>query len=135
MVRLELPATYAELSVLSSAITALLDPIEQITDRERVVYAVQLAAHEICTNIIDHAYAGATDKWIKATLRLAPATRKLEIELEDSGIACNPDSIADPDLSQPRESGYGMYLVRNLVDDVCYTRIAGGNRWTLVKQV
>lgn len=132
-IRIDLPASYAHLNVLSSCIGELLARAEGITDRERVVYAVQLAAHETCTNIIDHAYEGREGRRIAATLTLGARPQRVVVELEDSGLPCDPDAIGDPDLSAPRESGYGMFLIRNLVDEVQYTRLTGGNRWRLVK--
>lgn len=132
-IRIDLPATYKDLNVLSACIEALLARVEGIADRERVVYAAQLAAHETCTNMIDHAYAGAPGERILAALTLCAGPRRLLIELEDHGRPCDPDTIGDPDLSGPRESGYGMFLIRNLVDEVAYVRTADGNRWSLTK--
>ena len=36
--------------------------LEGLAQRESVTYNAQLAAHEACANIIDHAYAGAADQ-------------------------------------------------------------------------
>jgi serine/threonine-protein kinase RsbW len=132
-IRLDLPASYAQLNVLSGCIGELLARVEGIADRERVTFAVQLAAHEACTNIIDHAYGRMQGQRIAVSVSLALRPRRLVVELEDSGRPCDLDGIGEPNLSEPRESGYGMVLIRNLVDEVQYRRLAGGNRWRLVK--
>lgn len=132
-IQIDLPANYAQLNVLSGCIGELLARVEGLADRERVVYAVQLAAHEVCTNIIDHAYGGEPGQRITARLTLEARPRRLVVELEDRGRPCDLDAIGEPDLSQPRESGYGMVLIRSLMDEVRYSRRAGGNRWRLVK--
>lgn len=134
-IHIDLPASYAQLNVLSGCIGELLSRAEAVADRARVVYAVQLAAHETCTNIIDHAYQGREGQRIAVTVSLGGRPRRVVVELEDRGAPCDPEAIGDPDLSAPRESGYGMYLIRNLVDDVQYTRLTGGNRWRLIKFV
>jgi serine/threonine-protein kinase RsbW len=135
IIRLELPATYQRLNVLSAAIEALLERVDGIADRTTVVYSIQLATHEACTNIIDHAYAGDPKGRIAITLTLDSGPRRLIVELTDTGRAFDMSSVPEPDLNEPRDSGYGLFLIRNLMDEVAYDAGPDGNHWRLTKFV
>ena len=40
-----------------------------------------------------------------------------------------------PDLDTGQVHGYGLFLVRSLIDDVTYAHSGGENRWELVKRL
>lgn len=132
-IRLDLPANVRHLHMLSAVIATLLEPVDDLHERESTIYAVQLAAHEICANIVEHAYADRNDGRIAVALTLSERPRRIVIELYDNGRPFDPTSAPAPDLSVPQTSGYGLFLVRNLVDEVNYTPERAGNRWRLVK--
>lgn len=134
-IRLELPATYRYLSIVSACIGELLQHIEHIANREQVLYSIQLAAHETCTNLIDHAYAGNSNGLLAITLMLSYDTRQIIIEIRDTGVSFDPDCAPPINLDQPQEHGYGLFLIRNLMDEVSYTSTADGNCWRLVKRL
>jgi len=133
IIRLDLPASYKHLSVLSACIAEMLGHVERISNREMVLYGIQLAAHEICTNIVEHGYAGQPGGRIEITLELAGEPPRMIVAIEDAGRSFDLDSLPDPDLSQPQVSGYGLFLARNLVDELTYAPARGRNRWRLVK--
>jgi len=58
VIRLDLPASHKHVNILGACISELLVRVEHVDDREAIMYNMQLAAHEACANIIDHAYAG-----------------------------------------------------------------------------
>ena len=91
--------------------------------------SLELAVHEVAVNIIRHAYVETNDGWID--VHLAIDDRGLVVVLEDVGEPYDPRSSVEPDLSVPHEGGYGLYLVRELVDHVEYQRTSIGNRWEL----
>lgn len=132
-VRLEFPSTYEDVRALSEAIAVLLAEARDVDPGDS--YNVQLAAHEVCTNQVDHAYGGRTDGLIRATLTLAQRPRRLVIELEDTGTPFDPASAVAPDLDEPQEGGYGLFLAHALMDEVTYQRKGDKNRWRLVKQL
>jgi O-antigen/teichoic acid export membrane protein len=78
VVKLDLPASYRYLNVLGECIAAMMGEESEIAN------ALQLATHETCTNIIDHAYAGA-DGRIEATLTLDRPRRTFLVETRDQG--------------------------------------------------
>ena len=54
--RIELPARYKYLLVVSASIEAILSRLEGFDIGADTIYQLQLAAHELCNNVIEHAY-------------------------------------------------------------------------------
>ncbi len=130
---LELPAAYKYLKLLSGCIEELLTSVADIADRDVVTYNIQLAAHEVCTNIVEHAYAGNPDGRIAVTLTLLPDPLQMTIDFRDTGSTFDLACIPAPNLDEVRERGYGLFLIHNLMDKVDYTPRIGSNHWHLVK--
>ncbi|NTW00265.1 MAG: ATP-binding protein [Oscillochloris sp.] len=137
VIRLDLPARYTYLHILSDCIADMLRQIDGIEDHETLTYNMQLAAHEACTNIVGHAYEGVTtgDERIIISLALLPHPRRLEIELRDTGKPFNPEIVPSPSLNEAQVHGYGLFLMRNLMDTVTYKAQPGDNYWCLVKNL
>lgn len=133
VVRLDLPAEHRYLSVAAACVTEVLARTDGIRDAEQLSYSVQLAVHEICANIVDHAYDGA-DGRIAMTVQLDRCDGQITIELRDTGRFFDPADDVEQDLDIPRESGYGLLIARQLLDDVRYEREESRNRWLLVKR-
>lgn len=135
LVRLDLPARYTYLHLLSDCIADMLHLVEGVSDFETLCYNVQLAAHEISTNVIKHAYAAAEGR-LEIILQLQWATPPtITIDLYDSGRPFDPDSYNAPNLEEVQVHGYGLFLVRHLMDTVIYTPREGRNHWRLTKNV
>jgi serine/threonine-protein kinase RsbW len=135
IIRLDLPANHKYLNILGACIAELLVRVDGIEEREVLTYNVQLAAHEACANIIDHAYAGELERRIEIMLTLAGPPRQLIIDLHDTGSAFDLSSVPAPDLDQAHDHGYGLFLIRSLMDEVTYTPRSGSNHWCMVKQL
>ena len=135
VIRLELPATHKYLNVLGACITEMLSRVDGLQAVSVVAYNVQLAVHETCTNIVEHAYGGAPDGRIAITLTLTSAPRLMVVDVHDTGRSFDPSSVPDPDLERGQIHGYGIFLVHSLMDDVAYETQADGNHWRLVKHL
>ena len=133
-VRLELPATYRYLNVLGAVVGAVLQRVDDIQERDILTYNIELALHETCTNIVEHAYA-ETGGRIGIALAVEENPRRLVVEVQDTGRSFDMSTLRQPDLDEPQLSGYGLFLVHNLVDQVTYHPAAGHNRWRLVKNL
>lgn len=134
-VRLDLPARYTYLHLLSDCIADMLRLLEQMQDAEMVIYNIQLAVHEACTNIVRHAYENKGEGRILITLTLSFDPPQLTIELQDTGKPFDAESYAPPDLDDVPIGGMGIFLIRNLMDDVTYTPVPGRNHWSLTKSL
>jgi len=133
-VRLEIPAEHSHLGMLADCIRAMLERVPDIPDLDTTIYNIQLAAHECCANMVDHAYSGHNGL-IVATLALEDRPRQFVVELQDSGNAFNLADSVEPNLEEPQIHGYGLFLMRELMDEVSYTPMPGNNRWRLVKRL
>lgn len=134
MIRLEFPASYKYLNVLEACITAMLDRVESVPERNTLAYNITLAVHETCTNIVEHAYADRAGL-IKAILSLADEPRRLVIDLHDTGRSFSMPDVQQPNLEEVQTNGYGLYLIHELMDEVIYRPQSGNNRWRLVKNL
>jgi serine phosphatase RsbU (regulator of sigma subunit)/anti-sigma regulatory factor (Ser/Thr protein kinase) len=89
---------------------------------------LELALHEICVNVVDHAYAGAG-----GPIRVAGLVDDQGVQLwvRDRGRPYTPPPgpPAPPEELQVR--GYGLAIVRQLVDELRYERVGDENVWEL----
>ena len=135
LIRIELPATTKYLNVLGVALAAVLERAAGVGAEDPRTYDVQLAVHEICTNIVEHAYGGDQQGRIEVLLEIASEPRALIVELADRGVEYARVEVAAPDPSLLLERGYGLYLAQELMDSVAYRREATRNCWRLVKNL
>ena len=82
------------------------------------IFALKLAVSETCTNVIRHAYEGADDKDIIVSVGIEGDT--LSLTVRDFGKKFDLSGYQPPDLDKPSEGGYGIYLTRELMDEVEY---------------
>lgn len=146
---LDLPASHKYLNVLTACLKATLEralePASQpaaivqqdgalsLPDPAQISSDITLAAHEVCVNIIDHAYAGQSGGRIQIRLSLEHVVRRLVIEICDVGQSFDPALVPEPNFEQGQIHGYGLFLVHQLMDEVAYESQPGRNFWRLVK--
>lgn len=135
-IHIDMPATLKYLNVLGSSIAAMMAHVPDLHHPELSIYNVQLAAHEICTNIALHAYAHSTEIGrIQVSLVLNPQEKTLKIELFDEGEPFDVTMVSEPALDEGQIHGYGLFLAHNLMDAVTYQRLQNKNTWCLTKQL
>jgi len=105
-----------------------------LADMALVVYKLKLAAHEVCTNIVEHAYAGIGGR-IYISLSLAKEPREFIVDLVDSGRSFSLPEVHQPNQDEIQTSGYGLFLIYQLMDQVDYDPQIGNNHWRLVKKL
>jgi serine/threonine-protein kinase RsbW len=128
VIELNLPAMARFLNVLGAGIVEIFSQIDDLPDRDQVAYNFQLSAHEVCANIVEHAYAGSAGR-IAITLTLRTAPRQLVVELrDDSTCAFDPTQVHDPAPDELQTRGRGLWLARQLVDELVYESRMG-KRW------
>ena len=133
VVRLSVPAQHKFLNVVGTCIRALITNEGDVPDKSALIYNIELAVHEACANIVEHAYAGLSGR-IEVVFTLVEEPRQLIVELGDNGRSFDLSTVTAPDLDQPNTSGYGLFLVHQLMDKVDYFPEPGNNLWRLVKQ-
>jgi len=103
---------------------------------DKGVYAVQLAVDEAATNVIEHAYGGDDRGELHITCKVDD--KCLTVIIHDHGRAFDPNRVPEPitdvPLEQLRSRGLGVFLIRRMMDEVCYEfSPAKGNTLTMVK--
>jgi anti-sigma regulatory factor (Ser/Thr protein kinase) len=104
---------------------------------QRFVFEINLALDELFTNIISYGFKDGSEHAIQ--VRIAADDSVLTITVEDDGIPFNPIERAEPRIPATIEDctigGLGIYLIKNLMDDVCYRRNHDKNILTLKKRI
>ena len=134
VIRLELPANARYLNVLAVCIGEMLSRVDGMSDPQQTIYNIQLAVHEGCTNIVDHAYVDE-DGRITVNLMLGWSPPHIIVELHDNGRSFDPSSIAEPNFDEPQVRGYGLFLMRQIMDEVEYDAQPGHNIWRMIKHL
>lgn len=135
LVRLNIPASLQFLNVVSASIAAILEHLSIEGDVQTAVYEIQLAVHEICTNIIEHAYNNDAERRIDLDIVINQrADSAIIIKLYDySGIEFVAANVKVPVVEALQERGMGIMIVNQVMDEVSYSYQENRNCWTLVK--
>ncbi len=129
---LALNATMADMpAILSFVETACLDAAVDPT----LLFDLQLAVEEACSNVIEHAYCGRGGH---LRVRFEIANGDVVITLHDQGRAFDPERVAAPNTTQPLSKrpvgGLGLHLMRNLMDEVRFAFAPGHNTLVMIKR-
>ena len=156
---LQLAARFSDLSRLAHFIPSVVAQFAEMASDIEVDFIagdLRLAIHEVCANIIDHAYEGESEQPIVMTMSLNRLRRQIIVRVVDYGRAFNPDQsiwpppeswhpiggeedqyylLGDvPEQDLEEERGRGLYLLTFLLDVVRYYPKVDENNWYLVKQ-
>jgi len=83
-----------------------------------------LAVHEAATNIIRHGYQDEAGRPIRLIVEID--SDRVHLWFFYPGRHFDPAQVAPPVFDGTREGGFGVYLIRQLVDEVYYTRDSSG---------
>jgi PAS domain S-box-containing protein len=96
-------------------------------------YELELAASEIVTNVVEHAYRELPGE-LRGQVQLEQDG--MAVDLYDDGLPFDLAALPARDTRQARERGYGVHIARQLLDEISYTPgTAQGNHWRLVKRL
>jgi sigma-B regulation protein RsbU (phosphoserine phosphatase) len=108
----------------------------QLTLPPTLVMNLNIALEEAITNIMHYAYKGQPSER-EITLATSLNGNKLIFELTDSGVEFDPTQKADPCLTLPAEErpigGLGIFIIKQMMDQVTYQRMKNQNVLTLTK--
>lgn len=123
-----------------SKLAAFVEEIgEELGFSPALVMNLNLVMEEAVSNIILYAYPQGTEKDDAVRLTLTYKDDLLTICLQDQGIAFDPTQKVDPDLTLSAEErpigGLGIFLIRQLMDEVFYRREEETNLFIMKKTI
>lgn len=89
---------------------------------------IELAVHELCVNIVDHAFGVEASDETRFTLCAVEAPDGVEFFTLDAGKPVEKLPPA-PDANKPQVRGYGLMILEQLASSVSYERVDDTNRW------
>ena len=96
--------------------------------------SIILAVDEACSNIIRHSYENDYNRKIDLTVKLN--TNSLTISIVDDGIKFDINSIKPRDTSLLKPGGLGIYIIKQIMDTVEYSRTTEGfNKIKMIKKL
>lgn len=84
-----------------------------------VLNDIKLAVTEACTNVIKHAYQYDHAKRFGLSIELNEHIFVVRVMYMDKEF--DPQAIPVPDLGNIKEGGLGVFIIRNIMDDVVYS--------------
>lgn len=97
---------------------------------------LEVAVEEIFTNICNYAYGGKTGV-VCIGIEAKQNPRSISITFTDSGTPYNPLEKSDPDITLSADEreigGLGIFMVKQIMDEILYDYKDGQNILTLKK--
>ncbi|HWH33923.1 MAG TPA: ATP-binding protein [Acidimicrobiales bacterium] len=127
LVRLEIPALPAFVGVARTVVAAVATSIPGIDDDR--LEDLRIAVSEACTNAVEAHQALQRDQ--RVVLRCLVDPDVLQIQVEDRGNGFDPARVPSRPLVSDSgqlgpERGWGLQLIRALVDDVTFVPTGDG---------
>lgn len=98
------------------------------------IFQLNLALEEAVVNVMSYAYPGESGRPVM--LSAENFGNRIVFNLEDEGIAFDPTSKEEPDITLNAVDrpigGLGIFLVKQLMKEVSYSRLGNRNILTMV---
>lgn len=124
----------ADTENLPKVLSFVTSRLPRVKDYEKLKNTLELVCEEIFVNICSYAYE---DKAGEAKIDLKITSKSLEASFCDSGKQFNPLAKPDADVKSPlaqrQIGGLGIYLVKELTDELFYSYDNKVNRLTFIK--
>ena len=97
---------------------------------------IKLAVIEAVINAIEH--GSNAERIVYITFGLSRQPLRMTITISDSGVGFDPDSVREPDIKEKinkhdRKRGWGLKIMRSLMDEVIINSSSNGTQVTLIK--
>lgn len=115
--------------------------VEEMSEEQgwgpELVFNLNLVLEEAMTNVVMYAYPEGEKHEIWLTAKIQDNT--LTLILEDEGAHFDPTQVPDADTTLSAEErpigGLGIFLIRQMMDDVAYARQEDRNVLTMTKTI
>ena len=114
----------------SKTATAIAESMRMSPDR---IDEVRMAVVEACINALEHSHSSEREVFVTFEVLGDKDPEKLRITVRDNGIGFAMDAVEEPTigakLKAPRKRGWGLKIIRGLMDEV---EIRSGSEGTTV---
>jgi serine/threonine-protein kinase RsbW len=116
----------ADPEAIAAVVDAISETLERLEVPEQKRLEVTLAVQEALANAVVHGCGNDPSKQVRCRLKSDPQGR-IVIIVTDPGPGFSPDLLSDPKHQENlhADHGRGVYLIRQLMDEVHFER--GGN--------
>ena len=122
--------------------TPVMEFVEEELERHecspRALYQMQVAIEEIFVNIVRYAGLPETDG-VEVRCDVLEDPLRVVLQFLDGGVPFDPLAKSDPDTSteaiMEREGGLGIFMVKQMMDEVSYAYEEGKNTLTILKNL
>lgn len=132
--RLVIANNLDEVSILAEFVENL---CEELNLSAETTMNINLALEEAIANIIMYAYPSEEKHDIILDVKSIPG--QLVFLLTDNGVSFDPTHVPDADISASIDEraigGLGIFLIRNIMNEVSYQRLDGENLLTMKKNI
>ncbi|HPF17667.1 MAG TPA: ATP-binding protein [Thermotogota bacterium] len=99
--------------------------LKHISDAE--IFDTELAINEALANIIEHTYQYTQEEIIILRIFWDDEQRTCLFEIQDEGKPVDVNKIGSRDLDDLKDHGLGVYLMKNIMNEIEYRPIENGN--------
>ena len=102
-------------------------------DRETLAYHINLVLTEATVNAIKYGKAGDPDRMVRIMISISDEA--IAIKVYDHGQGFDVNAIPPPNFETLEDRGRGIYLIKALMDSVCYQQLPEGNILEMTKKL
>ena len=102
-------------------------------DRETLAYHINLVLTEAMTNAIKYGRVDDPDTMVHIVINIT--NDEIVIKVKDFGQGFDINAIPPPSFDGLEDRGRGIFLIRALMDSVCYLQGCEGNILVMVKKL
>lgn len=128
---IEIPCLLESLRVAAPFTNAVLHELPDLPERDRLIHNLALVTSEALTNALRHGEHQGDQVQLAYTIY----SDRIVITITDHGAGFDPDAVKLPDFEECPEGGYGIYIMKTLMDDMRYEKTTEGNNLILVKKL
>ncbi len=134
-IEIRLPSRADFLGAVRTVVRGLLEECLPVRITEEEIHGIQMALQEACINAVRHAHRNDPSVPVVVGITARPDLLVLEIEDRGPGIPDREHQPPDPDPDNPREGGYGLFIMRETMDEVRSERRGDRHVLVLVKRL
>jgi anti-sigma regulatory factor (Ser/Thr protein kinase) len=130
--RLTIAGDTSDLSKVRHWLDHKIRSCREVVISEQLISEVSLAVQEALVNVMEHALAPGVSQQINLAMSCRRTT--LRIEISYRGTAFDDAAVAPPSFDGSRDHGFGLFIMKSLMDEVQHGRCSDGRFFTRIEK-